>query len=396
MIKKLFVLCLLGVLCGCGHNVRLSPSNRDFVDSTTQPQETVSKTKTAMLLPLAGNTAAVGENFQNAALMAGLERSTETTEVLFYDTKGTPAGAANALQQAVQDSPDIILGPVFASEVKAVRDNKPSQPVISFTSDTSVLGNNVYSLALLIPQQINRIVDYACSHGQRRFALLGPQDKTGEIVVQAFEKAIQTCPGMQLTHISMYKPGASDLTTPVKRIAPPLIDTRRKNLSDHEKELIRNPSAERLSFDALFIFENGIGLEQLVSILYYYDVTPQIVPYYGLATLRQTRNEQLIGAYFADVPQYRVEAFKRKYKDAFGKNPLPIASFGYDAVSLVSFLSQQKALNETALTDSIGYNGMNGRFRLNADGTNDRLLDIFQVQGNGQAKVVESAPMEFK
>ena len=186
------------------------------------------------------------------------------------------------------------------------------------------------------------------------------------------------------------------MTTPVKQIAPPLIDTRRKNLSEHEKELIRNPSAERLAFDALFIFENGVGLEQLVSILYYYDVTPQIVPFYGLATLRQTRNEQLIGAYFADVPQYRIETFKHKYKDAFGKEPLPIASFGYDAVSLVSFLSQQNALNESTLTDPIGYNGMNGRFRLLPNGTNERLLNIFQVRGHGQVVIVENAPTEFK
>ena len=201
MLKKLLILCLIGILSGCGQTVKLSPSNRDFIDSDTQTQK-ISKTKTAMLLPLTGNTAIVGENFQNAALIASLERSTETTDVLFYDTKGTPAGATDAYRQAIQENPDIILGPIFASEVKAVREEDPAQPVISFTSDTSVLGNHVYSLALLIPQQINRIVNYACTQGQRRFALLGPQDKTGEIVVQAFENAIQMCPGMQLTHIS--------------------------------------------------------------------------------------------------------------------------------------------------------------------------------------------------
>ncbi len=395
MMKKIMVLCLLIGLGGCGHVVTLLPSNRDFVEPEAMTEVQIPKTKTAMLLPLSGNASVVGENFQNAALMAGLERQTETTEVKFYDTEGTAVGAVSAYNQAMAESPDIVLGPVFAPAVKAVHEQEPSVPVVSFTSDTSVLGDNVYSLALLIPQQVDRVVEYACANGQRRFALLGPQDKTGGIVVQAFEKAVQSCPGMQLVHISLYDPNTNDLTTPVTRIAPPLIDGRRKDLTDEEKELLRNPSADRLTFDALFVFESGVKLEQLVSILYYYDVTPQIVPFYGLATLRHARLSQLKGAYFADIPQYRVDMFNRKYREAFGKDPVPVAAFGYDAVSLVSFLSQQQALNETALTDSIGFQGMNGRFRLNKDGTNNRLLDVFQLRTKTQAVVVESAPDDF-
>lgn len=395
MMKKIISVCLMSLMCGCGQVVPLLPSNRDFTDSSVPAQENASKTKAAMLLPLTGETAVVGENFQNAALMSGLEHDTEVTTVLFYDTKGTPTGAVEAYRQAQSESLDIILGPVFAPEVQALHAEQPRNPVISFTSDTSVVGDGIYTLALLIPQQVNRIVQYACQQGQRRFAIIGPQDKTGALIVQAFESAIQTCPGMQLTHISLYKPNATDLTTPVTRIAPPLIDARKKNLTEREKELLRNPSAERLGFDALFVFETGVKLEQLVSILNYYDITPQIVAFYGLATLRQTRNNQLIGSYFADMPQARINAFKQKYQDAFGKTPLPVASFGYDAVSLVSFLSEQNALREGALTDQIGYNGINGRFRLNQNGTNDRLLDMYQLDRSGSARLVESAPASF-
>lgn len=398
MMKKIIILSVILSLSGCGQVITLLPSNRDFVERTeTIPQTPhMTKTKTAMLLPLSGHTAVVGENFQNAALMAGLERTTETTEVSFYDTQGTPTGALQAYEDAIRQNPDVILGPVFASEVQVVQEQKPDIPVISFTSDATVLGDNVYSLALLIPQQVQRIVRYACMNGQRRFALIGPQDKTGSIVVQSFERAVQECPGMQLTHISLYEPQTNNLTAPVSRIAPPLIDSRRKDLTDEEKEILRHPTADRLSFDALFIFENGVKLDQLVSILYYYDVTPQIVPFYGLATLRHTQNDQLIGAYFADVPQYRLDVFRQKYKDAFGKEPLPIAAFGYDAVSLVSFLSQQNALNEYALTDQIGFHGMNGRFRLNENGTNERLLDIFQIQPRNHIITVDNALTGFE
>lgn len=393
MKRKIFALFLMILLAGCADRVKMLPSDRDF---SSQPVQTQSdKTKTAVLLPLSGPNAAVGENFQNAVLMAGLDRPTESTEVLFYDTQGTPQGAVDAYYQAMQESPDIFVGPVFANQVKAVRDLSPAKPVISFTSDESVIGGGVYTIALLIEQQIERIVSYACAQGQRRFALIGPDDKTGQIVVNAFEHAIQSCPGMEIVHQSLYSPTTTDLTTPVVKIAPPLIDGRRKNLTEREKELLKNPSAERLSFDALFIFEQGIKLEQLVSILYYYDVTPNIVPYYGLATLRQTKVAQLVGAYFADTPQERINAFKVKYKDAFDKQPLPVASFGYDAVSLVSFLSSLGALSEGTLTDSLGYQGINGHFRFNDDGTNARLLEMFRLRAIGYATVVEGAPLGF-
>ena len=395
MKHKMILLTLLLCLTGCAQRIEIPASNRDF-SQISQESFQVPKTKTAILLPLSGQTSFVGENFQNAALIAGLERPTETTEVLFYDTKGTQSGAIEAYRQALTESPDIFVGPVFASEVSAIRQEEPDKPMISFTSDTSVLGNGVYSLALLIPQQIERIVDHACSKGQRRFALIGPDDKTGNIVFQSFEKAIENCPTMQIVAQSFYDPNTSDLTTPVTKIAPPLIDARKKDLTEEEKELLKNPSADRLSFDALFIFEQGVKLEQLVSILYYYDVTPQIVPFYGLATLRQTKNDQLIGAYFADMPQSRNSTFKQKYKDAFEKDPLPIASFGYDAVALISFLSQQQALNEIMLTDTTGYQGINGRFRLNTDGTNDRLLEMFQIRSKNISMPIEAAPMDFK
>lgn len=391
MRKYILLIFLLAFTAGCGG--RISQTERDF--SKAPAGGTGVKTKTAFLLPLSGPNAAVGESFQNAALMAGLEWPGESAEVLFYDTKGTPEGTVEAYQKAQEDSPDVFVGPVFAADVRAVREQKPDKPIISFTSDTSVLGNGVYSVALLIPQQIQRIVEYACEQGQRRFALIGPKDKTGDIVVQAFENAVQSCPGMEIAHRSLYQPSSNDLTTPVVKIAPPLIDPRRKNLTRREKELIKNPSADRLSFDALFLFEQGIKLEQLVSILYYYDVLPQIVPFYGLATLRHTRNTQLAGAYFADVPQNRLNIFKTKYKEGFEKNALPVASFGYDAFSLVSFLSGKGALDEAALTDPLGFQGVNGRFRLNTDGTNDRLLEVFQIRSMGYIRQVSAAAADF-
>ena len=389
MFKKILV--AIGCLClvGCGvEKSKFEPS--DFL----KPE--IKKTKTAVLLPLSGDSASLGDAFRNAILMAQLERSTdEATEISFYDTKGTPEGAVESYNQAKNEESDVVLGPIFSAEVSKISALNPSVPVISFTSDTSVLDDDVYTMALLINQQVYRIVNYACQKGQQRFALLGPKDKTGEIVLNAFNKAIETCPTIQLSHISMYDVKNPDLTNAVAKIAPPLIDLKKDDLTEEEKALATNPTAERIDFDALFVFEQGVRLQQLISLLGYYDVTPNLVAFYGLATLRAQHNRDLVGTYFADLPQEKLRLFQKNYKEAFGSKPVMVSALGYDAISLVSYLSKKGSLDKKSLEASEGYFGINGRFRFNETGSNDRLLEMFQIRGKNYIIKVDPAKTQF-
>lgn len=389
MLKKI----LIGIGCLC--LVGCSVQKKRF-ESTDFLKTEAKKTKTAVLLPLSGDSVSLGDAFRNAILMAQLERSTdEATEVFFYDTKGTPDGAVESYQQAKNEDADIVLGPIFSAEVAKISALDPSMPVISFTSDTSALDNDVYTMALLINQQVHRIVDFACQKGQQRFALLGPKDKTGEIVLNAFHKAIESCPAMQLSHVSMYDTKNPDLTNAVAKIAPPLIDLKKDDLTEEEKELATNPTAERIEFDALFVFEQGVRLQQLVSLLGYYDVTPNLVSFYGLATLRAQHNRDLVGTYFADLPQEKLRLFQKNYKEAFGSKPIMVSALGYDAISLVSYLSKKGILDKSSLEVPEGYFGINGRFRFNETGSNDRLLEMFQIRGKNYIIKVDSAKPQF-
>lgn len=392
MLKKI----LLAIGCLCVASCGLKTGKFDAEMTNLLPQSEAKKTKTAILLPLSGDSASLGDAFRNAILMAQLERSTdETTEVSFYDTKGTSLGAKESYYQAKNEDADIVLGPIFSSEVSAIANEDPSIPVISFTSDTSVLKNGVYTMALLIDQQVQRIVDFACQKGQQRFALLGPKDKTGEIVMNSFSKAVSSCPTMQISHISMYDTQNPDLTGAVAKIAPPLIDLKKDNLTEEEKELATNPTAERIEFDALFVFEQGVRLQQLVSLLGYYDVTPNLVSFYGLATLRAQHNRDLIGAYFADLPQEKLRLYQKNYQDAFSVKPIMVSALGYDGISLVSYLSKKKMLNDDGLQSKDGFFGINGRFRLNEDGRDERLLEMFQIRGKNYIIKVDTAKPQF-
>ena len=97
--KKTFlgVICLTAFLWGCqSHKSSYSPWQGGIESEIFQGN----RTRAAVLLPLSGKSASVGEAFQNSAMMALQERTSSPLELMFYDTKGTPDGAVEAWSMA--------------------------------------------------------------------------------------------------------------------------------------------------------------------------------------------------------------------------------------------------------------------------------------------------------
>jgi hypothetical protein len=74
------------------------------------------------------------------------------------------------------------------------------------------------------------------------------------------------------------------------------------------------------------------------------------------------------------------------------------AGIGYDAVTLAANLARGGNPLETFRPEIIenprGYAGVNGVFRLRANGTAERGLAVYQVR-NGKAEVISPAPATF-
>ena len=110
---------------------------------------------------------------------------------------------------------------------------------------------------------------------------------------------------------------------------------------------------------------------------------------------QNTKDKNLIDAHFTATPIVKMNQFNARYKKIFKNTPPRVASLAYDAVSLVSVLAKHHALTENNLTQENGFNGVNGRFRLNPDGTNSRLLEIFKITPKLQYKSVSPEPDAF-
>ena len=105
----------------------------------------------------------------------------------------------------------------------------------------------------------------------------------------------------------------------------------------------------------------------------------------------------LQGAWFAIPNPGLVQQFQNRYQAAYGSMPNPVAGLAYDGIAAIGALVKQgnsTALTGRALTQSQGFAGVNGAFRLLGDGTNERALAVAQIQNN-QVIVIDPAPRSF-
>ena len=343
--------------------------------------------KVALLLPLSakGRTAKVAKGLKQAAELALFEFDRPNVLLFTKDTKGTPAGARAAAEAAVQSGAELIIGPLFASTVRATGAvaRGAGVPVIAFSTDRSVAGNGVYLLSFLAGDEVPRIVDFAIRQGRRRFAALIPQTPYGDVVERAFRNALGR-KGGELVALARYPLDANGMMPPTKSV----------------KEAIKSAEQSGRPVEALFLPGGPETLPTLSTLLPYYEIDTSKVQLLGnsgwdYANIGQ--EEPLLGGWFPAPDPKGWRAFTRRYTQTFGAPPPRIASLAYDAVSLALTLSRQPRgmrYSVANLTRASGFAGVDGLFRLRPDGTTERGLAVLEVQKYG-ARVLDPAPSAF-
>ena len=114
--------------------------------------------RVALLLPLTGRSAELGQALLDAAQMALFDVRADDLVLMPKDTNGTPEGAARAAATAIAEGATLIIGPLFAGSVASVAPLARSAGVnvVAFSSERSVAGPGVFIMGLLPEQQIAR------------------------------------------------------------------------------------------------------------------------------------------------------------------------------------------------------------------------------------------------
>ncbi|HUW74801.1 MAG TPA: penicillin-binding protein activator, partial [Methyloceanibacter sp.] len=337
--------------------------------------------KVALLLPISapGSASSVAKALKQAAELALFDFDNPNVSLVPKDTKGTPAGAQAAAQSAVKDGAELIIGPLFAQEVRAAAQVARSAgiPMIAFSSDENVAGNGVYLLSFLAGRDVPRIVSFAMSKGKRNFAVLVPQTAYGRIAETAFAKAVASGGGA----------------------APVRASFSTANMPDAVQQ-IANAVKSGQKIDALFLPAGQEELPQLAPQLASAGITSAKIQFIGTGQWDYPnvgRQQALVGGWYPAPDPKGWNGFAQRYAKTYGGTPPRIASLGYDAMSLAVSLSQNpqgQRYTYSQLTRSSGFAGVDGLVRLLPDGTSERGLAVLEVRPGAPA-VISPAPRSF-
>jgi len=356
--------------------------------------------RVALLLPLSGPSAGVGEALLDASQMALFDVADGAMVLQVYDTRGTPEETVKVTEKAISEGAQLILGPVFAADARAAAPIAAAHGIniVTFSTDPTIAGQNVFVLGFLVQEQVREIVTYARSQGRARFALLAPESAYGQAVTEAFNRIVPA-QGGQITRVGSYAANGSNLDPVLKTLTN--FDQRKRALAVERsrlsakgdtaalKALEQNDSFGDVDFDALLLPDQGVRLTRAASLLSFYDVDLARTQLLGTLlwnTPNLGQEPALVGGqYPAPAPEGN-RKFQGRYRDIFGHAPLTIASHGYDAVALAAALARSgmdQPFSFAALTSPSGFAGVDGIFRFMPDGLSERGFAIMQVTKDG-------------
>jgi branched-chain amino acid transport system substrate-binding protein len=336
-------------------------------------------TRVALLLPLSGPNAALGQSMLDAAQMALFDHSGDGFELMPRDTRGTPQGAAEAARQAIAEGARLILGPVFAQDVAAVRPIAQNAGVemLAFTNDQTQAGAGTYVLGLLPADQVTRVVGFARSRGITRFVALAPRNAYGDAVVSALQTAAGRFGG-QVAQVERYDANLADFTAAARQVTQAAVQPQ-----------------------ALVLAEGGPRARALAAALAANGVDTQRVRLLGTALWDEPglgQEPALVGGWYAaPAPEQRADV-EARFERLYGKKPPRIATLAYDAAALAAILARMGGpapYTPAALTNPSGFEGVDGLFRLRANGVGERALSVLEITPTG-SRVIDPAARTFE
>ncbi|HYI63358.1 MAG TPA: penicillin-binding protein activator [Allosphingosinicella sp.] len=331
------------------------------------------RNRVAVLVPLTGRDAALGQSILNAANLALLDTGGQRIRITAYDTA---AGAVPAVNEAIAEGSGLILGPLLAEDVRAIAPvaRRNDVPVIAFSNDVSVAGDGVFVMGVNPGQSIGRVVAFARSRGASRFGALVPANVYGERSARAMTQAVEGAGG-RLVGLQTF-----DLSPAGPRAAATRLNGQGQT-------------------DAVLLADVPRAVLPAVPILRQASPQPRL-----LATERWAAeanvgaNVALRGAWFAAPTDTLFNQFRTRYRARYNAVPFRLATLGYDAVLLAVRAAADwpvgRAFPARTLREGDGFSGVDGAFRFGRDGVAERALEVREVTATGTT-IVSPAPRGF-
>jgi len=292
----------------------------------------------------------LARSLENAARLAAADLG-GGIEIRVYATAGRASTAAAVADQAIAEGADVIIGPLRsdAANAAAVAASDDGINVLAFSNNSSIAGGNLFVLGNTFDNIAARLMRYSAAQGRNRVVVVHGNTPVGEIARAAVARAASGS-SAQIVGTTAFEFSQEGITAAAPQIAA----------------TVRSTGANAV------MLTDG------------WDIPPQTLTLSGLQ-----------GGWFALPDPALSSRFRARYQSAYANPPHPLAGLAYDGVAAVGALAAKDlAPTRSNLTQSSGFAGVNGVFRLKANGTNERALAVAQVT-NSQVRIVDQAPKSF-
>jgi ABC-type branched-subunit amino acid transport system substrate-binding protein len=303
----------------------------------------------AMLVPKTGEHAALGRSMERAAMLA--QGPGEAKQFRVFDTLGTPEGAIAAARLARRGGARILLGPIFATELRGVvAVAGPGVPVISFSNDASLRESGAFVFGITAAQIVTALLRYGAGRGIRRVAVA--PGTAGGWSVQVAQAAAEAARPLGLEVVTL----------------PALWGEAGSN-SLPDAVLITD--SDQLPSQGPALTKKGV---QVLGAITGLDLPPETL-------------HALDGAWFAAPDPAGFASFARAFEERVGSQPGLITGLAYDAMHIVEQLRMGGGVDRSALLAATGFKGVCGDVRFREDGSAARSLAILAVKSGNLASV---------
>ena len=345
-----------------------------FNNTPGQPgQQAARETKVALLLPLSGQHAAVGQAMLQSAQLALFDMGAGHVKLMPKDTKATASAAALAAQASIDEGAQLMIGPLFSQAVSGAGPvaRRNAVPLIGFSTDRTVAGMGRYIMGVLPEEQAERMADYALAKGVQSVLIVTASDVYGRLTSDAFRSRM-AARGMT----------NSQTVSLAELQAMPTITQQAVFMPLGGNAMVSAAQAVRSKSQGVMLLGTGLWDDQSI------------------------RSQNVMeGAVYAAPPPRLRQNFESKYRQLYGNTPPRIASIAYDATALAVVLSRRAVqpaaagrastpFTAASITNASGFSGIDGIFRFRANGTAQRGLAVLAIR-NGRALVTEAAPGSF-
>ena len=404
MKKKLYILPIIFLLTACASQtpapVHKTQAKTAVPLVSEAPRTVISRgaiaentpaIKVALIVPLTGESAAIGKSMVDAASLALYDTYLNTPSADIHaqitlipkDSGASPAENINATKQAIEQGASFVIGPLFSQSVKAIAPtlNAKNIAMLSFSNNKAVAAAGVYTFGFLPEQQVARVAEYAYLNKYQRVALLAPNDAYGEKMRDSLTE-IYVKNGGCIAPSELYAPSVTNIEAAVSRIAASY----------------NNAPPDR-RFQAIFVADSGNQMQNIVKSLTKNRLDLKKIKLISLGLLDNmelAKIPEMQGAWFPNSPAIPYSIFEKRFTNAYGNKPVRLAALAYDATAIAAQIAMKgEGINTAAITNKDGFlNTANGLVRLQTDGKSDRKLDIVEITSHG-LQIVDQAPKSF-